>query len=180
MAADAASFRLLSPLIRSSLDPDPCPQLGFAGQCVPLACAMLGFNQCLALLLQQLADMTDTERFASLAGYGLLSLLEYPRLALGFLGNMLQRPTWLLAFWLLTLLVHTPVLSLLLFVVAAPAATYAPLRLLLDAMLFLFLVIECVAGLMAVRKCVLGIMKQAAREMDEYSQAGSRVEAREE
>lgn len=86
-------------------------------------------------------------------------LLEYPRLCVGYFGNLFRRPPLLMAFWLVTVLIHFPIHSFLLF---AGGMRHVPIEVVMDVVVFLFLLVETIAGLMSVRKTILRVMTEAA------------------
>lgn len=88
-------------------------------------------------------------------------LLEYPRLAVGYFGNLFQRPPLLMAFWLITILIHCPIQLLLLFV---GGAKRIPIEAVMDCIILIFLIIESVAGFMAVRKSIFKVMLRVKKD----------------
>ena len=133
----------------------------------------------------QYGSLSETSKFLSVTGYRFVNLfhpvsktlltmllhstmflLEYPRLAVGYFGNLFQRPPLLMAFWLITVLIHVPIQTLLLF---AAGMRQLPIEVVLDAVIFLFLLVEAAAGLMAVRKTILKIMAEVSSRNGEQS-----------
>ena len=133
---------------------------------------LLAHVACLVLRPSDACDSGDegsARRWLSLAASWIAFPLSLPRLMIGFVGNLMQRPPLLLAFWLLTLLLQLPSLSLLL----ATGVECLPL-VLMDGCLWSLLLLQSLVGVMAVRACVLRIPLPSSQEFASRMQSGSR------
>lgn len=86
-------------------------------------------------------------------------VIEFPRLYLGYIGNLFKRTSLIMGFWLLTSLIHFPIQSFLLF---SPQTKSIPLEIVLDSIMFTFIVIEVIAGAFAARTIIRQALKTSA------------------
>ena len=97
-----------------------------------------------------------TYQFLGVTGFGMMFAMEIPRLLTGYYGNMFQKPSLIMGFWLITTLITLPIQSFLLF---APGSQNIPLEVILDSIILIFLVIESVSGVFSVKKSIQSVLK---------------------
>jgi hypothetical protein len=93
-----------------------------------------------------------------MTGYITMFVLEYPRLVVGYTGNLYQRPALLMSFWLMTILIHFPIQAYLL--LSASSMLLRPIEVVMDTVMLIFLIIQSGSGIMAVRRTIFKVMSQ--------------------
>lgn len=109
--------------------------------------------------------LTPTGRFLSMTGYCTIFVLEFPRLVVGYTGNLFQRPALLMSFWLMTILIHFPIQSYLL--VSANSLLLRPIEVVMDTIMLIFLFIQSASGIMAVRRTIVKVMSRSRKAENE-------------
>lgn len=126
---------------------------------------ILYFHCCLAipwivigtiLVVDKFTSLTLTYQFMSSTGSVILFVLELPRLYLGYTGNRHARPAALIGFWLITILITLPIVTFLLF---SPESHSIPLEIIINSIVFIFLLTECIVGTFALKNCIRTAMK---------------------
>lgn len=110
----------------------------------------------ISVLQYKFGSLSSTFKFLTTTGYVIMFVIEFPRLYLGYVGNLFKRTSLIMGFWLLTSLIQFPIQSFLLF---SPQTKPIPLEVVIDSIMFIFIVIEVIVGGFAARN----IIKQALK-----------------
>ena len=113
----------------------------------------------ISVLQYKFGSLSSTFRFLTTTGYVIMFVIEFPRLYLGYIGNLFQRTSLIMGFWLLTSLIQFPIQSFLLF---SPQTKSIPLEVVIDSIMFSFIVIEVIAGGFSARNIIRRALKSSA------------------
>ena len=73
----------------------------------------------------------------------IVSVIEAPRIYLGYLGNLQSQILCCVGFWLLTLLIQTPIIT---FLLCSPLIKFSSFEIIMHCILYIFHLIELVFG----------------------------------